>query len=70
VDTLARVLEETELGVALVPKSHTSWESEFLGHVNTPRGLPKNEVKHGAEVTKRRGAPNRLGCVNPKGYEG
>jgi hypothetical protein len=62
--TLAQVLEEMEFWVALTPKRHTSWESWHLGQENMPRIFSKHEVKHGIEVTKRRGAPKRLGCID------
>ena len=41
--------------VSLAPKSHTSWESGNLGHANTPRGLPKHELKHKARHNKEIG---------------
>jgi activator of 2-hydroxyglutaryl-CoA dehydratase len=33
-----------KLGADLTPKCCTSWASEHLGHVNTPRGFPNHEV--------------------------
>jgi hypothetical protein len=64
--TLAQVLKETKLGVALTPKCCTSWASGCLGHVNVPRGLPKYEVTKILGCTDMRSAP-RLGRVGPRG---